>query len=207
MNAFRVAESTPQPFRQRIGAWVPVLGLAALVIVLALCGDTVRLLLRYERGALEAGELWRLVTAHLVHLGSAHAAMNVAALIIIRALLADAFSAGEWLAASGVSALGIGAGLYWFSPSIEWYVGLSGVLHGLLAAGGLVLLRESTAAGGLLLAALLVKLLLEQAGGALPLTESAAGGPVVVAAHLYGAASGACYGVLRAASRREPPRL
>lgn len=190
-----------------MGAWVPVLALAALVIVLAFGGDAVRLALRYDRSALEAGELWRLVTAHLVHLGGSHAAMNVAALVLIRAVLGDAFSAGEWLAAAAAAALGIGVGLYWLSPGIQWYVGLSGVLHGLLAAGGLVLLRESAALGGLLLAALLIKLLLEQAGGALPLTASAAGGPVVVAAHLYGAAGGACYGVLRAASRRGPPRL
>lgn len=204
MNAF---SAPAQPVRQQIGAWVPVLALAALALALELGGDPARTAFRYDRAALENGELWRLLTGHVVHLGWLHAAMNLAALGVIRLLIADAFSAADWIAASAAAALAIDAGLYWLSPQIDWYVGLSGVLHGLLAAGAPLLFRTSPALGGLLAAGLAAKLLLEQTSGPLPFTESAAGGPVVVAAHLYGAAGGAVYGAFRSASRRGRARL
>ena len=44
--------------------------------------------LRYERGAVLDGELWRLLTAHLIHLGLAHWALNAAGLVLC-ALLAN----------------------------------------------------------------------------------------------------------------------
>src|SRR5690606_11600931 len=173
-----------QPVRQRFGAWVPVLALAAIALVLELGGDGARLAFRYERTGLENGELWRLLSGHLVHLGWPHAAMNLAALGVIRVLIAESFSAADWLAASADAAFGIDAGLSVLSRQMEWYVGLSGVLLWLLVAGAVLLLRESPGLGALLAAGLVAKLLLEQTSGPLPLTESTAGGPVVVAAHL-----------------------
>jgi len=194
-----------RPFRQRLGAWVPVLAIAALAVLIALGGDLGRDALRYERDALMAGEAWRLITGHLVHLGWGHLWMNLAALGLIRLLVADAFSAADWVAAAVVSALGIDLGLYVLAPGVDWYVGLSGVLHGLIAAAALVLLRTQPTFGALLGGGLLVKLLLEQTAGPLPFSESAAGGEVITEAHLYGAAAGAAYGALRSTSRRSAP--
>jgi rhomboid family GlyGly-CTERM serine protease len=202
VNASSLQLTAARRIRQRLGPWVPVLALATLVLGLGLGGEAARLALRYEREALEAGELWRLFTGHLVHLGWGHLAMNVLALIVIRLLIADALGWIDWVATAVVAALGIAAGLYYFSPGVHWYVGLSGVLHGFIAAGALVLLALSPALGGILGGGLVVKLLLEQAAGPLPLSESAAGGDVIVAAHLYGAAAGAAYGALRSAARR-----
>lgn len=195
----------PDAIRQQLGSWVPVLAIAAAALLLELFGDAGREALRYERDALEAGEVWRLLTGHLVHLGWAHLWMNLAALGLIRLLVADAFSAADWIGASVASALGIGLGLYVLSPEVDWYVGLSGVLHGLIAAAALVLLRTHTVLAALLGGGVLVKLLLEQAAGPLPLSESTAGGDVITDAHLYGAAAGAAYGALRSTSRRRAP--
>jgi len=191
--------------RQRLGPWVPVVALAAIAAFAALGGDVAREALRYERDALDAGEVWRLLTGHLVHLGWGHLWMNLAALALIRLIVADAFSAADWVLATVVSALGIDLGLYVMSPGVAWYVGLSGVLHGLVAAAALMLLREQPTLGALLGAGVVLKLLLEQTAGPLPLSESTAGGPVIDEAHLYGAAAGAVYGVLRATSRRRAP--
>lgn len=190
------------PLRQRLGPWVPVLAMAAIAVLFAAGGDGAREALRYERDALAAGEAWRLLTGHLVHLGWAHLAMNVAALGLIRLLVGDALTATDWIVAAVVSAVGIDVGLYAFSPEIDWYVGLSGVLHGLLAAGALVLLREQPMLAAVLGCGLVIKLLLEHAAGPLPFSESTAGGDVVTEAHLYGAAVGAAYGALRATSGR-----
>ena len=76
--------------------------------------------------------------------------MNLAALALIRMLAGDALTRMDWITAAVVSALAIDAGLYVFSPGVSWYVGLSGVLHGLLAAAALVLLRVHPVLGAFL---------------------------------------------------------
>ncbi|MBN1237156.1 MAG: rhombosortase [Gammaproteobacteria bacterium] len=183
--------------QRALAAWWPVLALAAAALLLGLGGDAARAWGRYEREALESGELWRLLSAHLVHLGGGHLMLNVAALFTIRFLLDDLLSAADWIGAAVASALAIDAGLYFLSVEVGWYVGLSGVLHGLLAAGAIAMLRVQPGIAGMLVVGLVVKLAWEQAMGPLPFTQSASGGPVIVAAHLYGAAGGAAYALLR----------
>ena len=202
MNQRPVQAAPYVALRLRLGPWVPVLVLAAAAALAALGGDVVRETLRYERDALESGEAWRLLTAHLVHLGWGHVAMNIAALGLIRLIVADTFTTVDWIAAAVLSAVGIDLGLYVLSPGVEWYVGLSGVLHGLIAAAALMLLRAQPMIGALLGGGVLLKLLVEQTAGPLALSESAAGGAVIAEAHVYGAAAGAVYGMLRSVSRR-----
>lgn len=144
---------------------------------------------RLERG-LAAAEPWRLLAGHLVHVGWVHLGLNLAGLALVLALTGTALSPGQWTFVFLCCALGIDLGLLLRSPGIEWYAGLSGVLHGLLAAGALALLGRSPGTGGLLLGGLALKLWLEQAGSPGPAT-ALVGAPVVAEAHLYGALSGA----------------
>ena len=173
---------------------VTVLSLACL-----LCGlgaDEAREFLRYDRQALLAGEVWRLFTAHLVHLGWSHLWLNVLALVILGNLFADLLSRRDWWIAALLSALAIDFGLLSLDAEVAWYVGLSGVLHGLIVLGGLRLLGTQFLLGLILLAGTLAKLGWEQWQGPLPFTETAAAGPVLVNAHLYGALGGALAFVL-----------
>ena len=195
----------PGSIRKRLHSWAPVLLLAVLAVLVALGGDEARVALRYERAALEQGEAWRLLTGHLAHLGWSHLWMNLAALALIRVLAGDALKRMDWIAGSFICALAIDAGLYAFSPVVSWYVGLSGVLHGLLAAAALVLLRVHPVLGAFLGGGLLIKLMLEQTAGPLAVSEATAGGRVIIDAHLYGAAAGAAYGSLLVTSRRRAP--
>jgi len=71
-------------------------------------------------------------------------------------------------------------------PEVSWYVGLSGVLHGYVAAGALALLMRREKLGVVLAAGVAAKLIFEQVVGPVPFTAASVGGPVVVAAHLYG---------------------
>jgi rhomboid family GlyGly-CTERM serine protease len=159
-------------------------------LALAVGGDELRELGRYQRDAIEGGQYWRLVSGHLVHLNFGHLWPNLAALLIIGALFDDVFRSVDWLRASVVSAAAIDLGLYVFDPAVEWYVGLSGVLHGLVAAGALALLLRKQKLGAVLALGLGAKLAFEQLAGPVPFTAESVGGPVVVAAHLYGAAGG-----------------
>ncbi len=151
-------------------------------------GDPARAALRFERSAIAAGQWWRLLTAHLVHLGAWHALLNCAGLALLWALFARAFRPGGWLVILLASAAAIDAGLWWGSSTVQWYVGSSGVLHGAMAAGTLAHWRAREPDRVLLAGFLLAKLAWEQVHGALPFAGS--GAPVLVAAHLYGAAGG-----------------
>jgi len=81
----------------------------------------------------------------------------------------------------------IDCGLWLRDPGIAWYVGISGVLHGVLAAAALVRLHRGEPEGWLLAGLLLAKIAYEQIHGPMPFAGDM---PVVVDAHLYGALGG-----------------
>lgn len=144
----------------------------------------------WDREALANGEAWRLVTGHLVHLGWSHLLLNLAGLALIVWIVGRAWDMQGWLVVSLVTIGVIGVGFWALNPELEWYVGLSGLLHGLLAAGLVVgVVRRETES--LVLAVLVAgKLAWEQLAGPLPGSEGASGGAVIVDAHLYGAVGG-----------------
>lgn len=168
---------------------IPVATMAAAA-ALELRGDWSRVWLSYERDPIASGQVWRLLSGHFVHLGPAHLLLNVAGLLLVWALVGRSLPARRWLAVGAVSMAAIDAGFWVQQPQLQWYVGLSGLLHGLLAAGVFAEIRAGRRDAWLLAAMLAFKLVYETAAGPMPGSEAAAGGPVVVAAHLYGAIGG-----------------
>jgi rhomboid family GlyGly-CTERM serine protease len=180
-------------------------GLALLLVCLLLllptfAGDGGQTLLRYERSALAAGQWWRLLSAHVVHLDVRHAVLNAVGLTLVWMLFARDYSPKAWLAIVLGAIVAIDAGLWLGDSTVQWYVGSSGVLHGAMAAGALAHLRSGERDGWLLVGLLAAKLLYEQAVGALPFSGN---DPVVVDAHLYGVAGGAAVAAFLS-PRREP---
>lgn len=177
-------------WRAVLRAWHLPMLLAVASGLFAWLGDPATVALRYQRTALLDGQWWRLFSAHLVHLGWSHWALNMAGLALIWALLArELAGVFGWLVVLG-SALVIGLGLLQFDPALQWYVGLSGVLHGLFAAGALRRWSYEPRAAMIMLAVLAAKLVWEQFAGAMPGTGALAGGAVIVDAHLFGAVGG-----------------
>jgi rhomboid family GlyGly-CTERM serine protease len=166
----------------------------AVLVLPVLGGDAARALLRYDRAALAAGQWWRLLTAHLVHLDLEHAALNSLGLVLMWALFARDYKPGQWLliVLSAIAAIDIG--LWLRDSTVAWYVGSSGMLHGVMTAGTLVHLRRRDMDGWILAAFIVVKLIFEQSTGALPFVDS--GATVVVDAHLYGSLGGAAMAAL-----------
>lgn len=158
-----------------------------LLLALTAAGGRVRLLLRYDRTALAAGQLWRLLTAHLVHLDLHHVLLNCLGLALVWALFARDYSPRQWAVITLASIAAIDAGLWLWDSTLEWYVGSSGALHGIMAAGALARLRRGEAEGWVLAAFLAGKLAWNYWLGALPVS---AGLPVVTQAHFYGVAGG-----------------
>ncbi|MEO8465240.1 MAG: rhombosortase [Gammaproteobacteria bacterium] len=168
----------------------PLLALALASLTLEVAGDTGRLWGRYDGALIMQGEYWRLITAHAVHLGWGHLWPNLTALLLIGALFEDLFDAGMWLLLAAASAGSIDLGLLLLDRDVDWYVGLSGVLHGFVAAGALTSCVRGQSIGWPLALGLAAKLVFEQTVGPVPFTAAAVGGPVVVASHLYGTAGG-----------------
>jgi rhomboid family GlyGly-CTERM serine protease len=160
------------------------------IIMVGLAGQDASVWLRYDRQAILAGQIWRLFTGHLVHLGWPHLLVNLAGLALVWALVGSALSNGRWVATSLACALAVGLSLLVLSPTVARYVGLSGVLHGLMAAGALVQLRAGVQRAGWILGVLALKLAWEQMAGPLPGSAATAGGRIIVDAHLYGALAG-----------------
>jgi len=163
--------------------------------------------LAYSREDIAGGELWRLVTAHLVHLGWSHLALNLAGLALVWYLVGGAFRPRQWLAIAAVSVLTIDLGFWVLDPELDWYVGLSGLLHGLLAAGLVQGLRRRDREAVVLAAFVIGKLAWEQWQGPLPGSEATSGGNVIVNAHLYGAVGGMVAAFYPVFSRDTPDRL
>lgn len=179
------------------------LALGAVCLLLAFSGDWGREWLRYERTAL-AAEPWRLLTAHLVHLGWSHLLLNLGGLALVWLLVGEYLGVRQWALVTAVSALIVSGGLWLLDPGLAWYVGLSGVLHGLLIAGAIAGLGRRTGETATLLVLVGAKLVWEQYSGPLPGSEISAGGPVVVDAHLFGALGGLVAGVPMRLLRRSP---
>ncbi|MFV2055384.1 MAG: rhombosortase [Thiohalomonadales bacterium] len=166
------------------------LGVVLIVTTLGAIGSDVNLWLRYDRTAIYAGDYWRILTGHFVHLTWMHLVMNVIGFLLIWVLFGKLIGSLTWLISTLLSALMISFALLYFNPDLFWYVGFSGVLHGLFVIGCLHDIQVRHADGQLLLAAIVAKLAWEQYAGPLPGSEAAAGGNVIVDAHLYGAISG-----------------
>ena len=169
------------------GPGLALLAACAVLLLPALAGEAGRALLRYDRAALAAGQWWRLLTAHVVHLDPRHALLNSLGLVLMWALFARDYSPRQWAPIVLGAMAAIDAGLWLCDSTVLWYVGSSGALHGVMAAGALAHVRRGERAGWVLTGLLAVKLAYEHWLGALPLSG---GDAVVVSAHLYGVIGG-----------------
>ena len=179
-----------------------VVALALLVLQALAPGEA----LEYQRQRL-ALEPWRALTGHLVHINWPHALVNAAALWVVARLYAEDLGPWRQLLALFASALGISAALVFVYPSIDWYRGLSGALHGLFFAGATAWLlseRPRTFRRLWMPAALFaggwIKVALEQPGGATTPHAPWLGAAIVPQAHFVGAVCGTVLGALFAAT-------
>ena len=188
---------------RRCPDWQVPFVIALVCVVAAAWGDSARELFRYDRLAVAGGEVWRLVGGHVVHLGVRHLALNLAGLALVWLLVGRRYGTWQWLLVAIISIVVVDAGFWLLDTELRWYVGMSGMLHGLLLAGAIQGLRSLPLESGLICILIATKLAHEQFLGPLPGSENAAGGLVIVNAHLYGTAGGA----LSAAVlwRRVPP--
>ena len=182
--------------KQLLHAWALPGTIVIIATVALLIGDVATEALRYDRAAIASGEFLRLVSGHAVHLGVAHYLLNVAGLLVVWYLVGAAFPNRVWVVIISASIAAMDAGFWFLLPTLGWYVGLSGLLHGILAAGITGIWRTRRTEALILAALMLGKLIYEALIGPLPGSEGTAGGDVVTEAHLLGAIGGFLAGLL-----------
>ena len=199
-----IQDDPDKRFSRGFSSWLLPGTIFVVAALLAVTGEAGREVLRFERTAVYGGEVWRLLSGHFVHLGWSHFALNAAGLLLIWYLVANRFSVATWIVVVIVAIAGIDVGFWLLQPQLQWYVGLSGLLHGLLAAGVVGGLRAGQKDAWLLGTILVAKLGYEQLFGPVPGSAESTGGAVIVAAHLYGAVTAAVAGTLLPV-RVQPP--
>jgi len=201
----RGAGRSPAPFPAL------ALGLGLLALLLAWVPGAEAALV-FDRGALAAGEWWRLLTGHLVHWSADHRVWDVGTFVALGAAC-ELRSRRRFAACVLGSALAISFAVWRLLPELAQYGGLSGVDCALFALLGVELWREQRRVDGRIAAGLAVAL-----SGVLALKvgfEWVTGGTVFVAdlgtsivpvpaAHVAGAAVGLAVPIVGALAPRAP---
>jgi len=163
-----------------------------LVILLGFNAEWLNNYLSYDRGALQAGQVWRVISAHLVHTNVYHTLMNVSILTVAAFLFARSVPPGHWVWVFLLLCLMNSLGLYLLSPQVLNYVGMSGVLYGILSFGLLAGIKHNKLIYGVTLFLLGAKIIWEQLPGYdIHYLRSKIDAAVIVDAHLYGYLGGA----------------
>lgn len=147
-------------------------------------------ILIYDRSDITSGQLWRLITGHLVHTNFNHLLLNLAGLTMLWALHGDHYTPKTYLLAFITSLVVCSLGIYYFDPSMERYVGLSGVLHGIFVWGAILDIKKGWNSGYLLLIGVVAKVAYEQVFGASADVEALINASVAIDAHLWGTVGG-----------------
>jgi rhomboid family GlyGly-CTERM serine protease len=163
------------------------------VLICVLMPEGVRLALRYDRAAILAGEWYRLLTGNLVHSDVPHLLYNLASLLLLGILDLRVMGLHWRLFETTVLCVGTGLGLLLTEPQLDWYVGLSGALHGMIILAILPDVRKREFTPTLVLVILIGKLIWEHYYGQMPWSRETIEVPVIVASHSWGAASAAVW--------------
>ncbi|WP_386722528.1 rhombosortase [Litoribrevibacter euphylliae] len=182
------------------------------VSALCLCVSSL-LMLSFDQGWLDVswqkrliyqGDYWRVLSGHWLHLSWNHWLMNQLGLVLILWLLPMLLLKARWLL--GFVGIGLVIGISLLATDLDGYVGMSGVLYGLLFYGALIDHSLPKRIKALFLTLVAMKVLVEQVWPQLnAATEAQIGGMVAIDAHLFGSLAGVgmallelTYGRLRA---------
>jgi len=179
--------------------WPAVTACLALIAVAVLLLPRWATAWQYERKAVAAGEVWRLLTGHLTHWNIDHALWDILLFIVLGSVV-ERRGRRRLLAIIITSALIISLGTYYAESRIAIYRGLSGVDAALFAFLAFAVLADAVRHGwpgrtwlsAGLIVAFATKLVYEATTGATIFVDNGRDGfEVLVLAHLLGSATGA----------------
>lgn len=149
----------------------------------------------YQRQLITEGEIWRLITGHILHTNGYHLLLNLAALLMLWALHGRFYRIKSYTALFLFCSIFTSIGIYYFDPTLLQYVGLSGVLHGVFVYGAIMDINAKDKTGYLLFLGVWLKVAHEQFYGASTDVSNLIEANVAVNAHLWGALGGLLFSV------------
>lgn len=175
--------------------YIYAIGMSLVMLLLAYFHQQVNPLLAYQREAILDGQLWRLFTAHFVHLNLNHFLLDAAGFLLVCWIFDDVLNS-KLLAIWALVSAPLSSLLFLFDGQLHGYVGISGILHGWLVIALIRGLRTNPWLHGIALTLVAAKLAYEQspfydAGYLADLIH----GQVYATAHLCGALIGVLIGL------------
>ncbi|MCS3460015.1 rhombosortase [Aeromonas sp. BIGb0445] len=172
--------------------WLITLSLACLILFFTVPND----LIAFNRTLIAQGEGWRIITGNLAHTNLWHLLLNLAGLLVLYALFCDYLQSWALPRLLAVLSLAVGLGLWYGYPHTQWYMGLSGMLHGLFVWGAIQDIRHRRHSGWLMLLGIAIKLGLDHYSGGDGPAAMLIGAKVHIGSHLVGAGAGLVLGLL-----------
>lgn len=165
-----------------------ILGILCLIIYYISASNIT--VLDYNRELVINGELWRLVSGNFNHTNIYHLLLNMSALAVICGLHYRYYNSTAFLSLVLLLSIGVGAGIFYFSPSTHLYVGLSGILHGIIIVGAIIDATKGFYTGYILIIGTILKVINEQLFNSPIELSQLIEAEVLTEAHLYGLVSG-----------------
>jgi rhomboid family GlyGly-CTERM serine protease len=182
----------PQPFITPSS--ITTVSISIVIVLLSIFGLSMEPLLEFNRGRILEGEYWRILSSNFVHYGFAHTAMNLAAFLLVGFSLLLELTLKHYCLLFLSCALAVGLGVLIGNPELDFYRGLSGVLHGLIVAGLLLNHFHKRWLSYVFTALVFAKIIHEhQAGFQENQLQALLPVQVAVDSHLYGALAGLTY--------------
>ena len=170
----------------KVKSWQVIITIVLTMVGLFVLDEPTRTSLFFDKTSVWKGELWRLVTAHFVHLTTYHLIANTIGLLLIWQVFREHFNAATLTLV--IASLAVLISLQLSTPwtNTSYFFGFSGVLHGLLAYSLLTTIRQNKPYC-VVLVGLFAKVSYEQTTYFDPTTQlSLIDAPVAVDVHLAG---------------------
>lgn len=164
------------------------LGLLCLIIY-AISAENITVL-DYNRESIINGEYWRLISGNFNHTNIYHLLLNLGALAVIGGLHYRYYNSAAYTSLILLLSIGVGVGILWLSPSTHLYVGLSGILHGIIIVGAVIDVTKKYYSGYILMIGTVIKVINEQLFNSPVEISQLIEAKVLTEAHLYGLVTG-----------------
>lgn len=171
--------------------WVITLSLTSLLLFFTVPN----LQLSFDRPLIAGGEGWRIITGNLAHTNLWHLLLNLGGLAILYSLFRDYLGGACLPLLMLLLWLAVGLGIWWWCPQTQWYMGLSGLLHGLFVWGAMQDIRYRRYSGWLMLAGIVIKLGLDFYSAGESPVSALIGARVHIESHFIGSAAGLLLGL------------
>lgn len=170
--------------------WFTWLAVAVICFAIYFLAPSNSNIIDYNRSLISQGELWRLFTGNFNHTNIYHLLLNIAAFLTIAALHNQHYSFRRFSFVLFYLSSMVGLFIYLFSSDVTLYVGLSGLLHGLIVIGGYFDIRKGMRSGYVLIIGAAIKVAYEQIFNNTEMVSHLIEARVLTEAHLYGLIAG-----------------